>query len=464
MKRQLKRCVAGILCFSLFVGMTAMAKEEKSFFEQKANDGTAAQAMYDSKNYILLHMRAKNIRANTEKTELRFENANGTDSNVYVITDDTIYGRIEREIDKSTLNIYDFADGKMEYIAFFIPVGKYYRYSKKENTEIHVSGVWTFAEKAEFIGKAPDVPTIDATDFLRDFGIMEQNKETEKHLTTRAEAVQLMINMLRLKNVAPLYTVDGYFTDVPKSHWGFNAISLAKEARYIAGFDDGTFRPDAPVSRAEAVKLILTALGYAPRAAQLGSYPAGYLAAALETGLLSVPEENPSAPLTRREIADMIYTAVYLPVMEQVVFDAVPEYAVRNGENGSPLIRFYDRFLDRIIETEKPPVPKEKPGFTYDFQINDAPKSDFGISPASHTSTITVSFSANSSSHNVVLSFWDVESGKVTFSDTVTVSAGADGAIFIPYGAYTGGRTYRISLSSPSEQDAAGKMWVSVNE
>lgn len=351
MKKQLKRCLACLLAATLLTGITAIA-EEKSFFELKANDGTAAMAMYENRAYRMLTMRAKNVRANEEKTELRFENANGRDSSVYVITDDTIYSRIEREIDKSTLNIYDFVSGEMEYIVFFIPVGKYYRYSKNENAEIQVSGVWTFAEKVEFVGETPakEVPPVDAMDFLADFSIMERNKETADNFTTRAEAVQLMMNMLRLKNLAPLYTETGYFSDVPKTHWGYNAISLAKEAGYISGFDDGSFRPDVPVSRAEAIKLILTALGYAPRAAELGGYPQGYLAAALETGLLSAPEENPSAPLTRREIAEMIYTAVYIPIMEQTVFDTVPEYAVRNGENGNPLVRFYDKFLDRMIE------------------------------------------------------------------------------------------------------------------
>lgn len=46
------------------------------------------------------------------------------------------------------------------------------------------------------------------------------------------------------------------FDDVAPSHWGYDSIYSAYSAGYMNGYDDNTFRPDIPITRAEAVKMI----------------------------------------------------------------------------------------------------------------------------------------------------------------------------------------------------------------
>ena len=46
------------------------------------------------------------------------------------------------------------------------------------------------------------------------------------------------------------------FTDVPMNHWAKNAIAMVKAEGWITGYPDGTFRPDAPITRAEAVSIV----------------------------------------------------------------------------------------------------------------------------------------------------------------------------------------------------------------
>lgn len=46
------------------------------------------------------------------------------------------------------------------------------------------------------------------------------------------------------------------YTDVLHTHWASQSIAKLTELGYINGYADGTFRPDAPVTRAEAVALI----------------------------------------------------------------------------------------------------------------------------------------------------------------------------------------------------------------
>ena len=50
------------------------------------------------------------------------------------------------------------------------------------------------------------------------------------------------------------------FSDVPATHWAYEAIQTGVERGYIAGFADGTFRPDAPVSVAEFLKMAFMTL------------------------------------------------------------------------------------------------------------------------------------------------------------------------------------------------------------
>ena len=46
------------------------------------------------------------------------------------------------------------------------------------------------------------------------------------------------------------------FTDVPESHWAFKAIEDLADMGIINGYEDGTFKPDAPVTRAEVATML----------------------------------------------------------------------------------------------------------------------------------------------------------------------------------------------------------------
>ena len=49
------------------------------------------------------------------------------------------------------------------------------------------------------------------------------------------------------------------FSDVPETHWASSAISAGTSAGWLSGYPDGTFRPDQNITRLEAVKMINTA-------------------------------------------------------------------------------------------------------------------------------------------------------------------------------------------------------------
>lgn len=59
------------------------------------------------------------------------------------------------------------------------------------------------------------------------------------------------------------------FDDVSSQHWAAPYIAYATKQGYIKGYEDGTFRPDNPVSRAETVTMVNRVLGRQPDTDQL---------------------------------------------------------------------------------------------------------------------------------------------------------------------------------------------------
>lgn len=71
---------------------------------------------------------------------------------------------------------------------------------------------------------------------------------------TRAEFVIML-------NKALGFTQKGNvtFSDVSANAWYYDAVAIAVEAGYCAGYEDGTFKPNATITRAEAAVMIAKA-------------------------------------------------------------------------------------------------------------------------------------------------------------------------------------------------------------
>ncbi|MDY3619137.1 S-layer homology domain-containing protein [Agathobaculum sp.] len=55
--------------------------------------------------------------------------------------------------------------------------------------------------------------------------------------------------------------VDRDFSDVPATHWAYSAVQTALAQNWVGGYADGTFRPDDLITRAEAVTMLGRVLG-----------------------------------------------------------------------------------------------------------------------------------------------------------------------------------------------------------
>ena len=67
---------------------------------------------------------------------------------------------------------------------------------------------------------------------------------------TRAEFAAMLVRFIGVQNE------DCSFTDLSRDHWAYGCIATATKAGWVAGYTDGTFKPEQPITRAEAMTII----------------------------------------------------------------------------------------------------------------------------------------------------------------------------------------------------------------
>ncbi|MCX7747875.1 MAG: S-layer homology domain-containing protein [Clostridia bacterium] len=104
-------------------------------------------------------------------------------------------------------------------------------------------------------------------------------------------------------------------------HWAEQSILDLIKRGIVSGYTDGTVRPDAEVTRAEIVKMIVTALGYTPEKnpklnfkdnAGIPDWVKGYLQVAVDKGIVSGFEDvtfGASNKCSRQEVIVMLMRA-----------------------------------------------------------------------------------------------------------------------------------------------------------
>ncbi|MGP1375752.1 MAG: S-layer homology domain-containing protein [Almyronema sp.] len=130
------------------------------------------------------------------------------------------------------------------------------------------------------------------------------------------------------------------FSDVPTDFWARTAIYQAQAQGFISGFPDGTFRPNQPLTRIQAIVAIANGLKlgqansnqliiYRDRA-QIPSYAVDALAAATQQRLVvNYPDPlvlQPLMAISRAEVAALVYQGLVLQAQTPAIESA---YIVR---------------------------------------------------------------------------------------------------------------------------------------
>ncbi|MCH5209471.1 MAG: S-layer homology domain-containing protein [Oscillospiraceae bacterium] len=112
---------------------------------------------------------------------------------------------------------------------------------------------FTFPDLEDGAWYIPAIKAMTVTGIIK--GYTDGTFKPDKHIT-RAEFVAML---MRAENVQSF--VELPFSDVSADLWSADCIYSAYKAGYIDGYEDGTFKPDSPITRAEAVKIIDGFLG-----------------------------------------------------------------------------------------------------------------------------------------------------------------------------------------------------------
>ncbi len=144
----------------------------------------------------------------------------------------------------------------------------------------------------------------------------------------RSEMAKVAVYSVGLEDVANGANTPTKFPDVVSNHWANGAINVAEQQGMVVGDDVGTFRPDDPVLLQEAVTIVVRALGYEPVAGDRGGYPAGYMAVASENQLLKGITAAGATNAKRGDIAQLVFNALTVNLMEQTGFGSNVVYEV----------------------------------------------------------------------------------------------------------------------------------------
>ena len=115
-------------------------------------------------------------------------------------------------------------------------------------------------------------------------------------------------------NKASEKTVRKVFSDVPESHWAFDAVNYLRWNNIVNGDTNNSFNPEKNVSRAELVKMLVCAFNVKGSTCDFadvnsGDWFYGYVAAAFTKGLINGDGSNfrPNEDITRQDAAVIIF-------------------------------------------------------------------------------------------------------------------------------------------------------------
>lgn len=144
-------------------------------------------------------------------------------------------------------------------------------------------------------------------------GTFDPGPEPADGVVSRADMCVLIKDLLpREKEGVQTFSAVQYpFTDIPTEAPYKAAVDWLTELKVINGVGGGKFMPQGQITNAQAVKMLVCALGYGAYAESLGGWPEGYLTCGRELGLYG--GDAPDSPATWLNVREMLATAYALP-------------------------------------------------------------------------------------------------------------------------------------------------------
>ena len=162
---------------------------------------------------------------------------------------------------------------------------------------------------------------------------------------TRAQMAAIICRTLGYEDQAQSSMGSTVFNDVAADHWASGYINVAQAQQIINGYGDGNYGPEDKVTYEQAVKMIVSALGYDLAATAKGGYPTGYLAIASAEGITKNANGRVGDAAARGTIAVLVYNSLEVRLMDQTSWST--------GSDGDKYGKTDDTILSKYLEVQK---------------------------------------------------------------------------------------------------------------
>lgn len=144
----------------------------------------------------------------------------------------------------------------------------------------------------------------------------------------RSEVTKMAVHAMGLDEAADASKGQSTFSDVATDHWASGYINIATSLELIEGDGDGKFRPNDPITYAEAMAIMVRATGYTIAADAKGGYPSGYMSVGTSNGISKNVICGQSENISRGNVAYLTSNALEVKLMEQTGFGSNASYEV----------------------------------------------------------------------------------------------------------------------------------------
>lgn len=164
----------------------------------------------------------------------------------------------------------------------------------------------------------PDIagePCEGAVNVLSALGVIdgyEDGTYRPDETITRAELTKIVITALGVADYASSTTSS--YTDMANAQWAVPFVEYATNLNLVNGYGDGRFGPSDPITYEQAATLIVRAIGYTDDCNEMnGTWPAIYVQKATALGLFQNVTNGGATGATRGDTAVMLYNALTVP-------------------------------------------------------------------------------------------------------------------------------------------------------
>lgn len=160
----------------------------------------------------------------------------------------------------------------------------------------------------------------EAVGILSNLGILtgfEDGTFKPDETVTRAQMAAIVCRTLGYESQAKSSAGTTIFNDVPGDHWAAGYINVAQSLNIINGYGDGNFGPEDKVTYEQAVKMIVCALNYDLVAQAKGGYPTGYLSVASSEGITKSANGKVGDAAKRSTVAVLVYNSLEVRILDQ---------------------------------------------------------------------------------------------------------------------------------------------------